>query len=618
MFRGIRTNGRLGLLLVALSDTLRTLCLHKSTCSPALFSGGGSVSAIKLLQDARSLTDVAHLLGFKPKALAYLIRKMWPTLRYTEFSIPKRSGGVRVISAPNEKLKLLQKRLAKHLHLCEVEIEEKYAVKRRLAHGFKVGQSIFSNANVHKRRSYVLNVDLENFFGSINFGRVRGFFIKNRDFSLNPDVATVLAQIICHDNKLPQGSPCSPVVSNLLSNIMDIRLSKLARAHKCSYTRYADDLTFSTSLREFPVALAEPEAHNPNKWIAGSALVGAVRGCGFSINEKKTRLQYARSRQDVTGVIVNKKLAAPASYRKSLRAMVHRLREFGSYELQTPQLVGGDKSAVVATPGTVRQLHGMLTYAHQAEMWQYKGGSVKGVPLTAVERVFRDFIEYSEFASNSKPLIIFEGKTDSIYIMEALRSMAAKFPRLVAGSATPFRLNVKLFRYGGVASRLFDIDGGTAQLKEFIRKYPSSYRKINGPKGEFPVIIVLDNDDGAKAIISLLKSMFKVDFSTGGQSFHVAENMYVVLSSQIGHKGHCIEDLFDQTTRSVKLSGKAFNPLNSFDTSVEYGKAWFAEKVVKPGSAKIDFTGFEPLLNEIDSVLVKYAALDRPVNKVRN
>ncbi|MGC3085804.1 RNA-directed DNA polymerase, partial [Enterococcus faecium] len=78
--------------------------------------------------------------------------------------------------------------------------------------GFKRGYSIVTNASMHKKRRLVLNVDLEDFFGAINFGRVRGFFITNKNFSLPPSVATVLAQIICYDNSIPQGSPCSPVV----------------------------------------------------------------------------------------------------------------------------------------------------------------------------------------------------------------------------------------------------------------------------------------------------------------------------------------------------------------------------------------------------------------------
>ena len=91
-----------------------------------------------------------------------------------------------------------------------------------------------------------------NFFPSINFGRVRGFFLKDKHFSLQPPVATVLAQIACFENELPQGSPCSPVISNLIGHVLDGRLARFAKTHKCTYSRYADDITFSTSRKDFP------------------------------------------------------------------------------------------------------------------------------------------------------------------------------------------------------------------------------------------------------------------------------------------------------------------------------------------------------------------------------
>lgn len=91
------------------------------------------------------------------------------------------------------------------------------------------GKSIFTNAYKHKNKNLVLNIDLANFFDSINFGRVRGYFIHNREFALSDKVSSIIAQIVCYDNKLPQGSPCSPVISNLIAQILDVKLSALAK-----------------------------------------------------------------------------------------------------------------------------------------------------------------------------------------------------------------------------------------------------------------------------------------------------------------------------------------------------------------------------------------------------
>src|SRR5690606_10472469 len=141
--------------------------------------------------------------------------------------------------------------------------------RRSLAHGFERRRSIVTNASLHKRRRYVLNLDLEDFFPSFNFGRIRGFFIKDKHFGLDEKVATVLAQIACHDNELPQGSPCSPIISNLVAHLLDVRLARMAKRYKCTYSRYADDRTFSTNQREFPSQLAVP-LPNASQWQLGN------------------------------------------------------------------------------------------------------------------------------------------------------------------------------------------------------------------------------------------------------------------------------------------------------------------------------------------------------------
>src|SRR6202158_1250584 len=216
------------------------------------------MSRLATLKTATSLSDVAKLLDFKPKAVSYILYKQPEATKYKIFQIPKRNGGQRTIKAPIDALKLLQHRLSDLLQDCVDDINTANQRKDRTAHGFKRKRSIITNARQHRHRRWVFNIDLEEFFPSINFGRVRGFLLKNRDFALHEAVATVIAQIACHDNSLPQGSPCSPVVSNLVSHLLDMRLSKAASSVGCTYSRYADDLTFSTNNKEFPTKIAKP------------------------------------------------------------------------------------------------------------------------------------------------------------------------------------------------------------------------------------------------------------------------------------------------------------------------------------------------------------------------
>ena len=156
---------------------------------------------LEKIREARTLRDIANILGVKPKTVSYLLYILPEAEKYHSFEIPKRNGGRRLINAPESRLKMLQRRLATVLYHCVANAEEDTPPRCPLAHGFARSRSIFTNASVHKNRRYVLNLDLEDFFPSFNFGRVRGFFIKDKRFKLNEKVATVIAQIACETHQ---------------------------------------------------------------------------------------------------------------------------------------------------------------------------------------------------------------------------------------------------------------------------------------------------------------------------------------------------------------------------------------------------------------------------------
>jgi RNA-directed DNA polymerase len=287
------------------------------------------MSTLSKLKDAATLHDLAQLLGYSPKNLAFIIYKLEESEKYRRFEIAKSNGGTRTIKAPVPKLKLLQSRLSVMLYHSIADILKTHPQFWRAAHGFSKERSIITNAKRHRNKRYVFNVDIQDFFGSINFGRVRGYFIKDRSFQLNPTIATLIAQISCHENSLPQGSPSSPVVSNLIGNLIDVRLLSLARQHGCAYSRYADDLTFSTNEQIFPRAIAYEKA--PSEWELGLSLRSEISACGFSPNEQKTRISHWRKRQTVTGLVVNEKVNVDQDYVRSARAMCHSLFKTGTY-----------------------------------------------------------------------------------------------------------------------------------------------------------------------------------------------------------------------------------------------------------------------------------------------
>lgn len=148
-----------------------------------------------------------------------------------------------------------------------------------------------------------------------------------RPFGAIPDVATVLAQICCHENSLPQGAPTSPVISNMICSRMDGQLQRLASDHSCFYTRYADDMTFSKRKGAFPPELAY-EKEDGNIAIA-DGLREIIKQNGFLIHPDKIHLYRNTARQSVTGLTVNSRVNVPRKFVRDIRAMIHDWRVNG-------------------------------------------------------------------------------------------------------------------------------------------------------------------------------------------------------------------------------------------------------------------------------------------------
>ncbi|EDE2201483.1 RNA-directed DNA polymerase, partial [Listeria monocytogenes] len=200
---------------------------------------------MKTLKNIEDRKDLADYLNIPIKRLTYILYIKRTENLYYSFEIPKKSGGVRNIDAPKSELKALQKKLATSLTKYQEILQKSKRKAPNISHGFEKGKSIISNAKIHRNKKIVYNLDLENFFESFHFGRVRGFFEKNKDFELSTEVATIIAQLSCFNGALPQGAPSSPIITNFICRIMDMRILKLAKNYKLDYTRYADDLTFS-------------------------------------------------------------------------------------------------------------------------------------------------------------------------------------------------------------------------------------------------------------------------------------------------------------------------------------------------------------------------------------
>ena len=572
------------------------------------------MSTLKNLQAASSLGDLAGLINAKSSGLSYTLYVVPDTAKYTTFEIPKRRGGTRIIQAPIDPLKLVQQKLSSLLLDCTDEINVSKKRKDLIAHGFKRDRSIRTNAKEHRNRRYVFTLDLANFFPSINFGRVRGFFIRDHTFALHPKVATVIAKIASHENSLPQGSPCSPVISNLIAHILDMHLVKLASACGCTYSRYADDLTFSTNKKVFPSSVAVALSAGSDLWNPSPKLLELIEHAGFKVNPLKTHMQYRESRQEVTGLVVNRRINTRSEYRRTVRAMVDRFLKTGSFETYVTLKKNGVASKE-KVPGTANQLHGMLGFIDSVDLYDAEllsGGKkweakTNAGGLSGREAIYRRFLIYINFLAAQMPTVLCEGETDIIYLGQAIKRLAAEFPELATvGADGKVQLKIRLYKYrASSTARLLGLrDGGSSALSKFIGNFRKDTENIFAPGEAHPVVVLFDNDSGATSIKKVVKDVAKAHLSGTVPYFKVLKNLYVQPTPLInGALESKIEDFFEPAVMAVLVGGKSFDPSNNLDPMTHYGKKIFAKTVVLPNAATINFDGFRPLLKNLVALI---------------
>jgi RNA-directed DNA polymerase len=264
--------------------------------------------ALELLS-LREPANICRLIrSIKSSELEHLIRNP----EYISYKIPKKKGGWREIQAPDRLLKRTQQRINYFLqcYYC--------CIKPDCVYGFVMKPdarqpycNIVKNAEPHVNKRFVLNIDLLDFFPNITAKRVLNLF-RSELFGFNEETAITLALLVTYQGKLPAGAPTSPAISNFLCFSMDKELIDFCQSHQLTYTRYADDLTFSSDISIGRDVISE--------------IIQLIRKHDFRINKRKFRLQSSFTQQTVTGIVVNKKINIDRKKLKKIRAMQHDLK----------------------------------------------------------------------------------------------------------------------------------------------------------------------------------------------------------------------------------------------------------------------------------------------------
>lgn len=349
------------------------------------------LQGLPIIEDDKALSE---FLGIEYKKLRFLVyhRDVVSVDHYHRYSIPKKKGGERNIAAPKSILKNAQRKILEEI-LSKIPVSEH-------AHGFLKGKSVVSGAKVHmldkdgsessNRTPYgmdkeyminkdentqlLINMDLEDFFPTITFERVRGMF---KAFGYSGYISSLLAMICTYCERmevevrgdikyvktsnriLPQGSPASPMITNIICRKLDKRLSVLSFKYNCTYTRYADDMSFS--FREESIDL------NLGKFMGLVSKI--VNEEGLNINKKKTRFLRKNNRQCITGIVINNdEIGVPKKWIKTLRAAIYNAKK----------LIGNGEEVPAKT---VNEISGMISWVKSVNAVRYANIIEEGMSL---------------------------------------------------------------------------------------------------------------------------------------------------------------------------------------------------------------------------------------------
>lgn len=271
--------------------------------------------------------------------------------------------------------------------------------------------------------------------------------------------------------------------------------------------------------------------------------------------------------------------------------------------INTDKLIG-DKS-IKNYAKNLDCLAGMLAHVYAVKIESdLRSSDDKRSNPTAIRRLYKKFLFYRHFIAGTLPLIIPEGKTDAVYLRSAIQHLPeyhARLGRITAGSDA----RIRFMSFSDTIRDILQLGSGSGDLFNLIKDFEKNLRGYYHAPLSQPVIILIDNDDGAKSILSYVSQKWRPATLKSTESFFYLDyNLYLIKTPAVGLlEKTCVEDMFPQKLLKTVVDGKSFDADKKHEEPGKYGKTVFAMRVVVPQKATIDFTGFCPLLDRIVAAL---------------
>lgn len=537
--------------------------------------------------------DLAEAIDVPKQKLTYFAYAVSDDKKYVKFSIPKRSGGERIIHAPIKPLKQIQRKIADMLR-------EKYLRDMPFSnHGYGNSKDIITNASAHFGKRYIFKCDIADFYTSIEGGRIFRV-LTSKAFGMSDEVAHIITKLCTYCGFLPQGAPSSPIISNIIARRLDIKLMRYAKHTGGIYTRYADDITFS-----YPTIGQARRCIDSDNRITRE-LDDILLEEGFNLNARKSRLMTRRGRQLVTGIIINEKLNVKRSYIKELRDLLYILNKYGLFAAQSAfnrKHLGTSKNVIKTIEGRllhIRRIRGdddVLYLKLATEYTKYKSEYI------STEKIEKE-------AGKLKSRILAEGKTDYIHLKAALDTFhsVGKFKNLDI-DLTPhdniegwsdldeYVKKSRGVKLGGLHIAVFDSDESKINTK-----YPDRFHKITDYLYVFRLPLPQDLSDGSLYCIEMLYKDFdlkRVD-GNGRRLYFTSEFNSNDYSNKYDPCVVCNQISWNK----LVVDGKVFRIIDGVRVSVGLSKSDFAEhmQTTALSANSPDFSNFEEVFRVVEEI----------------